>query len=657
MHHRYMSRYIHMALMLMILGSATPATAAPYYAYEGEFINVPRLGWPVKIPENYTLPGDVVTFNYTLEGGHTYHAYLIGEYVNLNGHLTDYDVFLYRETSTGARFLSSHTEAAGYPEQISNDGEGRYFTPTVSGNYYFTVRNDPLESQGSESAILVVTERLDLNSWYPRFLSEPIGDGEVSYDTGWVYEFTSSDPRLRISVDVPDTLDMYEARLYVVGHPQKLVGVNVKGVPTPWWLGLNATLDGVYGGVNDDPQGFRHLNMSDSCEHMGEDMLIEYAQPLRGEVLYHLVLIPEYGNGTINTRVQTDFSTPKITLLDTVSEVNSGEQVNVRCRIDDRSALASVSLQYSVDSGTWREAPYASSGPYYNGTLPGQGPGAVVHYRWEVEDSLGNEAQASGSYKAMMSTSLSVSLDKRKVLGGEYVILSGEMNLPDTKVQVYYAQGTATRFEVTTDKDGGFTHVFYPGTLGEWTVYAEYLGGGSYRSSSSNRESFTVQRKPTSVTLNVSSPVIGLGSSTNVTGKFSEARVGYEVMIDAVCNGGAVTLIALTDDEGNYRTLFSPEQQGEWTLQAAVGADGIYTEGARSPFARLQVGGPTIAKRIDSLKSTAMQPPYVYGLGALLGGSIGGGLFLARRKGLIFKKKEVEPTPEEGAEDDFDFEL
>jgi len=46
------------------------------------------------------MPGDVVTYNYTLEGGHTYHIYLIGEYANLTRHLTDYDIFPTKRQTT-----------------------------------------------------------------------------------------------------------------------------------------------------------------------------------------------------------------------------------------------------------------------------------------------------------------------------------------------------------------------------------------------------------------------------------------------------------------------------------------------------------------------------------------------------------------------------
>ncbi|MCK4702250.1 hypothetical protein KAT55_02725, partial [Candidatus Bathyarchaeota archaeon] len=141
--------------------SAVGATAAPDFAFDGEWIDVIKPGYPQALDLNFTMPGDVVTYNYTLEGGHTYHIYLIGEYANLTRHLTDYDIFLYQETEDEPLFLSSHTEAAGYPEQVSNDTKGQYFTPSESGNYYVTVRNDPYESETAENATLMVVEHIE----------------------------------------------------------------------------------------------------------------------------------------------------------------------------------------------------------------------------------------------------------------------------------------------------------------------------------------------------------------------------------------------------------------------------------------------------------------------------------------------------------------
>jgi hypothetical protein len=288
---------LNQTLQLVILflfvawaASAVGVTAAPDFAFDGEWIDVIKPGYPQALDLNFTMPGDVVTYNYTLEGGHTYHVYLIGEYANLTRHLTDYDIFLYQETDDEPLFLSSHTEAAGYPEQVSNDTKGQYFTPRESGNYYVTVRNDPNESEAAENATLMVVEHIEPNRWYTRFLREPIED-EFLYDSDWVYEFESSARRLKIDIEVPSTLDMYEARLYVMANPADGKGREIMGVMAPWESGLYTNRSGIYGGFNNDPQGFRHLNASASCEHSGDDMLIDYRQRIKDPLLYHLLLM------------------------------------------------------------------------------------------------------------------------------------------------------------------------------------------------------------------------------------------------------------------------------------------------------------------------------------------------------------------------------
>jgi hypothetical protein len=160
--------------------------------------------------------------------------------------------------------------------------------------------------------------------------------------------------------------------------------------------------------------------------------------------------------------------------------------------------------------------------------------------------------------------------------------------------------------------------------------------------------------------LNLSATEIGLGSSVNLTGAFSEERAGYEVYIYANCGGNQTTLLTITRSDGRYLTVFTPEHSGDWTMQAEVKPEGIYTAGSRSPFEHLEVGRPTIAKRLGDLQTTMFKPPYVYGVGAALGGSLGSGLYLARKRGYLGGKgKEVEEMPEgEGEEDeefDFDF--
>jgi len=656
---------LNKALQLVILflfvawaSSVDSVTAAPDFAFDGEWIDVVKPGYPQALELNFTMPGDVVTYNYTLEGGHTYHIYLIGEYANLTWHLTDYDIFLYRETGDEPLFLSSHTEAAGYPEQVSNDGEGRYFTPDESGNYYLTVRNDPNESEAAENATLVVVEHIEPDRWYTRFLQEPVED-EFLYDSDWVYEFESSARRLKIIVEVPDTLDMYEARLYTMANPTKGKGRKIMGVMAPWESGLYANQSGVYGGFNNDPQGFRHLNASASCEHSGDDMLIDYRQPIRDPLLYHLLFMSEYCNGTLRFMVQTDFTKPIITDAGSPVDIEGGTDAVVRCRIDDDSEITQVDLHYSVDGGdTWSMAPYTSKMDEYNGTIPGQEGGALIDYRWEATDVMGNTATLSGSVGVRTSSDISITVDESKILGGETVTVTGMLS-QEGKVKVKYTLGDqVTSYNLETEAEGAFTHVFMPNKLGKWTAEAVFAGDLSYRPAASNKETFRVERKPTSLSLNLSATEIGLGSSVNLTGAFSEARAGYEVYIYANCGGNQTTLLAITRSDGKYLTVFTPDRSGDWSLQAEVKADDIYTAGSRSPFEHLEVGGPTIAKRLDDLQTIVFKPPYVYGVGAALGGSIGGGLYLARKRGYLGGRgKEAEEIPEGEAEEDEEFDF
>lgn len=656
---RQLQQCIFIAILVALTTTTLQASAAPDFAYDGEWIDVIKPGYPQKMEFNFTQPGDVVTYNYTLEGGHTYHIYLIGEYANLTRHLTDYDIFLYRETDADPVFMSSHTEAAGYPEQVSNDWQGQYFTPSQPGNYYITVRNDPNESQAAENATLMVIEHIETDQRYTRYLQEPIED-EFLYDSDWVYEFESSASRLKIDIEVPETLDMYEARLYVMANTDEDKGREIMGVIAPWESGLYANRSGIYGGFNNHPQGFRHLNASASCEHNGDDMLIDYHQPIKDPLLYHLVLMSEYGNGTLRFRIRTDFKPPTLTDLGSPLDIEGNTDAVVSCRIIDPSPLGKVDLYYTVDAGkTWSMAPFTSKDEAYNGTIPGQVGGTVINYYWEAEDTLGNSAKLEGRIGVRTSSSLTVTLDKSKLLGGDTVILTGELYQPEKKVKVNYRLGEqVTGFTLTTDEDGSFTHVFMPNKIGSWEAYAEFAGDDSYRPTTSNKEPFVVERKKTSLSLNLSSHEIGLGASVNLTGKFSEARTGYEVYIYAKCGANQTTLLAITDINGTYQTVFSPEVKGDWSLQAEVKADGIYTEGSRSSFEHLDVGGPTIAKRLNDLQTAMFKPPYVYGVGASLGGTIGGGLYLARKRGYIGGKKgEAEEAPEEEGEEEEDFDF
>ncbi len=226
-------------------------------------------------------------------------------------------------------FISSHTEAAGYPEQISNDEKGWYFTPPETATYYICVRNDPNDSQLSEAATLMVIETIDPDIYYRIEMKEP-DDNYIVPEASYAFEFITDQPRMTVDITVPNSLDMYEARLYPMANLADGVGNEIDGLITPWSPGLLGKLNKEYGGFNDDPQGYRNFEASDSCERNGEDMLIDFNSSYTDPILYYLVLIAENGEGLVTFVLSTDFSPPNITLINPPSFVTSDEPFQSR---------------------------------------------------------------------------------------------------------------------------------------------------------------------------------------------------------------------------------------------------------------------------------------------------------------------------------------
>ena len=622
-----------LAIVIHLLLHTTPV-GAEYYPVYGNITVVGKPGFPVRILENQIEPGEVWTYTYDFEEGHTYHIYLTGDWVDLQNHLTDYDIYLYKVNRNTLTLISSHTEAAGYPEQVGNDAQGWFFQPPQTGTYYICIRNDPQESQAAEEAILMVIEKIEPDIHYVIPMKEP-----GAYDnplSSYAFSFTTDQPRITVNITVPPTLDMYEARLYSMANMKAGIGLEVRGLTTPWSPGLLGYLNKGYGGFNDDPQGYRDHGASASCERYGQDMLIDYQEGPTTPTLYFLVLIAEKGKGKVSFVLRTDFTPPNITLVNAPGFAASNTTLPLRANITDDSTLGDVSFRYSLDQGlTWRSLPWEQNGTIYTVQVPPQPEGTIINYQWTASDSLGNKATKTGEIRFMKPTTLTLLVEPSRIYGGETVHTQGYLGLPLKQVRITYTGRSQTNFTVTTDRDGYFSHWFTPNQVGDWNAQAFFPGDTTYWPSQSNKANFTVERKPTTLSMNISRKWIGLGDYVNITGRFSEPRVGYEVFINARNGLNTTQLLALTDENGTYRTTFTPPAMGEWTLYAEVPADGIYTEAAHSLPKTLEVRDPTLAYMAANWRDYITKPPLVYGLGATLGGGTLGGLTLARRRGLL----------------------
>ena len=622
------------------IGSPSPlsvpqASCSPVPAYPlGNLTLVNKPVDLVRIDEGQIPVGASWTYIYRLKANHTYHIYLLGDWADPVEHSTDYDVFVYEVSGRQLKFVSSHTEAAGLAEQVGNDGYGRYFRPSRTGTYYISVVNDPLESSAAEAGTLMAIEHIEPNRWYSRYMHGKVNEKPVR-ETTWAYEFNTSADRIQVFVDVPITLDMYEARLYVMANPAAGKGELMNDIPVAWEPGLRGERSGFYGGFNFDPQCFRHVDAMASCEHSGEDMVIDYTAPAQGNLLYHLVLIAEYFSGTVNFIVQTDFEPPALQIIDPPTIVESDEPTNLSAGVSDDMAIESVSLRYSTDDGvSWNQLGVDEHADgVYRGVIPAFGGGTPVDYVFEAEDEMGNVGEIRGNYTVMSSPLLEIYLDSDEVKGGENVTTHGHLSHGGREVEIRYKHGDAvSNVTVTADVSGYFNHTFTPDKTGEWLVSADFAGDEARHPASSETLSFTVSSLSTSLTCILSEEEIELGEEVNISGRFSLEMAGLRVELTLTVAENMTKLSPSTSPDGSYSITFKPDLKGAWEIRARVPGDGFRYEGAESSVEELTVVAPSLKTRVYHLPSVLLRPPYLYGVLGGVGGTVGAAIFFIRRR-------------------------
>jgi hypothetical protein len=244
---------ILVALLFVNLGFSVDAPAFPeYQRYVHTYVNDGERGnwtyvekpmFPIYLNESQVPIGQNYTVVCPLQADHSYHVYCYGAWVHTGDEpKTDYDIYVYNPQGD---LESMHTEAAGLPEHLGTTVDDPFFVPASSGNYTFMIVNDARESNGAEQATFMIIENVEPDRWYTHAVSGKIGD-VPAFNTSWAYEFLTDSPRIELWVRVPDTLDMYEARLYLMSDSESLT---VNNVSLPWEPGLYGNRSTV-GGYN-----------------------------------------------------------------------------------------------------------------------------------------------------------------------------------------------------------------------------------------------------------------------------------------------------------------------------------------------------------------------------------------------------------------------
>ena len=498
------------ALMFILLLASIAASwltiAASGFVYKENwvytYINEPPYGnWtftrrpisPMKINASQIQVGANWTYVYTLAANHTYHIYCYGGWIS-DGPTpeTDYDIFVYNPLG---ELEGYHTEAAGLPEHLGTTVNESFFTPKYSGNYSFVIRNDPRESQAAEPATFMAIEHIEPNIWHSQFIEGKQGNTSIE-NTGWAYEFTTSNERIEIQVQVPDTLDMYEARLYLMANPENKKGELLSGVPLAWESGLYGETSGSFGGYNLESEGFRGNDYS-SCEFFGQDMLINYTTPLEGESLFHFVLIGEFGAGNVSFRIKTNFGNSELKLTTPIQRVYPHNETTITA-VSNNSYIQQAFLHYSTDNwNTSKVYEMLVSNRTCNGTISGQEASTTVDYRVEAFDFLDNIIIINGSYTVKYPTYFNFTLGRETIALGENLSISGSVRPTigsvDARVKlIFTAPNGSTVEQYHYLQDSNFSASFKPSFLGSWSVQAQFLGDQARYETLSDAVNFVV---------------------------------------------------------------------------------------------------------------------------------------------------------------------
>ncbi len=470
------------ALLFMTLSFRVDAQSGPpafpeYQRYVhtdwlGNSTYVEKPMFPVYFNESQVPIGKNWTVVCPLEADHSYHAYCYGAWVHTGPEpKTDYDIYVYNPQGA---LESMHTEAAGLPEHLGTTVDDAFFVPASTGNYTFVIVNDARESNGAEQATFMIIENIECDKWYTHAVTGKIAD-TPAFSTSWAYEFMTDSPQIELWVRVPDTLDMYEARLYLMSNAESSI---VNNVSLPWEMGLYGNLSTV-GGYNLESEEYRGVAYA-SCEYNGQDMFLNYTQPFEGKNLYHLVLMGEIGQGTIEFLVKTTFG-GVLSPLTFPQKVTPADETEISY-VANTTRLENATLQYTVDG--WKnfsKVDMAVSNMTCNATIPPQEAGSFLEYRVQATDTIKNQLAATGNFTVKYPSAITDFNATNVTLGGNITAtgtISAEAGGAPVTVTFMSANATET-VTCTALGNGTFAASFQPETTGEWIIQAAFAGNST----------------------------------------------------------------------------------------------------------------------------------------------------------------------------------
>ncbi len=491
------SQVCYMVEATDVLGEILVANGT-YSVGQAEVTVLDKPMFPVYFNEDQIAIGREWSVICPLEANHSYHVYFYGQWVNTGSEpTTDYDIYVY---DPNGQMVGYHTPSSGIPPHLGDSVGDPFFVPELTGNYTFVISNSPFASKGAQQATFMIIEDVQCNVWDQCYLEGMNSQYTQSLDTSWAYEFVTNSSQVDVYVNVPDTLDMYEARLYLMTDPTSNNQTLLDGVPLAWEPGLYGNMtqaNPVVGGYNLETTGYRGVSWA-SCEFYGQEMQLNFTSPTNQTTLYQLVFIGEVGNGTIQFLIKTDFNESSLAPSLIPSRVYPGSNATVTY-VSTMANLQNATLQYSIDN--WASV-NTTTMEISNGTctaiIPGQEAGTTVQYSVKAVDALENALAANGSYTVKYPSTLNFTSIPTGAKPGDNVTITGVLapSAKDMPVTIYFVSANGTEQTVCkTLNDGTFSGSFTFNTTGTWIVYASFNGTATVYQS--NTSTVTVQVEET----------------------------------------------------------------------------------------------------------------------------------------------------------------
>jgi hypothetical protein len=378
------------------LPTAQLITTSEYTNYVHNFVNaegnctyMEKPMFPVLFNSGQIPIGENWTIICPLQAGHNYHIYFYGAWIDTSPQATtDYNIFVY---DPQGNLESSHIESAGFPPHLGTTVNDALFTPTQSGNYSFVIINNPFGSKGAQQATFMIIENLACDTWYTSYVEGTSNSNPVFY-TNWAYEFETNASHVQLYIKVPDTLGMYETRLYLMNNAKS---PSLNNFPLAWEPGLYGNLSSPVGGYNFEPNDYRGVAYT-TDEHMGQFLTLNYTSPNTGDNLYQLVLIGNVGSGNVQLMLKDNFE--KDSLIPSAIRVFPDTPTTLTYTSNNTN-LETAQLAYTTNSWTNTTTLNMNiSNQTCNATIPGQPAGTIVQYQINATDILENGLFASGNY-------------------------------------------------------------------------------------------------------------------------------------------------------------------------------------------------------------------------------------------------------------------